>query len=73
MLLIAFKVASGQLGIGPQQAMHIAERLYLSGYLTYPRTESTSYPGKYDFRGIVVALSGVSTFSDYAKKLLQVK
>ena len=52
--------------------MHIAERLYLSGYLTYPRTESTSYPGKYDFKGIIQALAGSSTYSDYSRKLLQV-
>ena len=32
--------------------MHIAERLYLSGYTTYPRTESTSYPKAFDFKGI---------------------
>jgi DNA topoisomerase-3 len=39
------KMASSILGIGPQQAMHIAERLYLSGYITYPRTETSKYPG----------------------------
>lgn len=31
------KEASKVLGIGPAQAMSIAERLYLSGYLSYPR------------------------------------
>ena len=38
------KLCSSSFGIGPLEAMKIAEHLYLSGYLTYPRTESTSYP-----------------------------
>jgi len=52
------KVCSNNLGMGPHQvrtlykAMVIAERLYLRGYLTYPRTESTSYPKAFDFQGI---------------------
>ena len=47
------KHASLHLGLGPHDTMKVAERLYLSGYLTYPRTESTSYPDNFEFRQIV--------------------
>lgn len=40
----------GRLGLGPQQAMHMAERLYLDGYLTYPRTETNTYPKNFDLQ-----------------------
>ncbi len=45
------KACSKALGIGPHQALSIAERLYLSGYLSYPRTESTKYPKSFDIAG----------------------
>ena len=38
------KVASSALGIGAHQAIRVAETLYLAGYLSYPRTESSAYP-----------------------------
>jgi len=38
--VLMLKIASDFLHISPQQAMHIAERLYLSGLVTYPRTET---------------------------------
>ena len=37
------KAASKVLGIGPKECMHAAENLYLMGYLSYPRTESTAW------------------------------
>ena len=44
------KACSKGLGIGPHSALQTAERLYLSGYLSYPRTESTAYPQSFDIR-----------------------
>jgi len=37
------KAASEILRIGPGDAMHYAERLYLAGLVSYPRTETTKY------------------------------
>ena len=66
-------MASSALGMGPQHTMSIAERLYLSGLITYPRTESTSYPGKFEFKSIIHALTEANPdISAYANKLLKV-
>ena len=68
-----FKVASSALGMGPQHTMSIAERLYLGGLITYPRTESTSYPGKFEFKPIINSLTDANPdISAYANKLLKV-
>lgn len=42
------RVASSGLGIGPHHAMQVAEKLYTQGYISYPRTETTSYPENFD-------------------------
>jgi DNA topoisomerase-3 len=54
------KFVTKNLGMSSHQAMHAAERLYLSGYMTYPRTESTQYPGKFDFKSILGSLKNGS-------------
>ena len=47
------KVASSQLGLGPQHCMNIAEHLYINGWISYPRTESSAYPQHFDIRHVV--------------------
>jgi len=51
--------------------MHVAERLYLSGYLTYPRTETTKYPGAFNFKSVVNSVSKSMSYGRFAKKLLK--
>ncbi|KAM3572437.1 hypothetical protein VYU27_005564 [Nannochloropsis oceanica] len=65
------KEASKVLGMGPAQTMSIAERLYLSGYLSYPRTESTAYPESFDVRGSLALQTSHPIWGDYAKGLLE--
>eukprot|EP01138_Halocafeteria_seosinensis_P011457 gb/GECG01011702.1/.p1 GENE.gb/GECG01011702.1/~~gb/GECG01011702.1/.p1 ORF type:complete len:182 (+),score=9.16 gb/GECG01011702.1/:1-546(+) len=43
--------------MGPATAMSTAERLYLSGLVSYPRTESTKYPDSFDIHATVKALN----------------
>lgn len=42
------KLASKTLTMGPKECTVLAERLYLKGCISYPRTESTAYPKHYN-------------------------
>ena len=65
------KACSKALGIGPHQTMHTAESLYLSGYLSYPRTESTAYPKSFDIREALSQQAHDSRWGNYVCDLLQ--
>lgn len=47
------KMASQQLHLGPHHALSVAEKLYLSGYISYPRTETMTYPKNFDTEGVL--------------------
>lgn len=47
------KLSSTILGIGPFQTLNIAEKLYLSGFTTYPRTETSRYPKNFDIKSTI--------------------
>lgn len=64
------KACSKALGIGPHAAMQSAERLYLSGYLSYPRTESSAYPKSFDIRGTLQDQAGDNRWGPYVRDLL---
>ena len=65
------KACSKALGIGPHSAMQTAERLYLSGYLSYPRTESSSYPQSFDINGTLKQQSTDARWGRYVQELLR--
>ena len=65
------KACSKALGIGPHAAMQTAERLYLNGYLSYPRTESTSYPKSFDIKGALQSQSHDSRWGSYVSNLVR--
>eukprot|EP00879_Flechtneria_rotunda_P020115 GHRR01021155.1.p1 GENE.GHRR01021155.1~~GHRR01021155.1.p1 ORF type:complete len:503 (+),score=166.27 GHRR01021155.1:71-1579(+) len=64
------KVASSALNMGPAHAMSIAERLYSSGYLSYPRTESSAYPPNFDITGTLSSQTRHPIWGEYAAALL---
>lgn len=46
---------SKSMGMSPKQVMNVAEKLYTSGFISYPRTETTRYdPTGFDVRKILV-------------------
>jgi len=64
------KIASKSLGIGPHAAMKSAEHLYLSGFISYPRTESTSYPSSFDIKDALRTQLANPRYGDYVRSLL---
>lgn len=65
------KMASTRLGIGPNQALHMAERLYLDGFCTYPRTETNTYPKNFDLQHAVQQQTNHHTWGQYAGNLMR--
>ena len=66
----AFISAAGSLGYSAQRAMSIAEELYTTGYITYPRTDNTVYPEDLDPEELVAAFGDSRAFGDAAETLL---
>ncbi|XP_048467523.1 DNA topoisomerase 3-beta-1 isoform X3 [Rhincodon typus] len=64
------RVASSALGMGPQHAMQIAEKLYTQGYISYPRTETTQYPENFDLKGTLRQQVNSPYWSETVKALL---
>ncbi|KAL4442252.1 hypothetical protein ABPG74_009270 [Tetrahymena malaccensis] len=66
------RIASKKYEIGPHDAIQIAESLYLLGFITYPRTETTKYPNEFDFKQVLNAISNskFNNMANYAKNLL---
>ena len=67
------KLTSSALGIGPHRAMQIAEDLYTSGYLSYPRTESTRYPQSMELMPLLEELSHHPSYGKFARWLLMMR
>lgn len=64
------QVEANKIGIPPSAAMKIAEDLYTSGYISYPRTENTEYPRTLGLRNVLEKLKD-SDFAAQAEELLK--
>jgi DNA topoisomerase I len=65
-----FLAAAANIGISPSRAARLAEDLYTDGYISYPRTDNTVYPGSLDLREVLGQLKRVEGVGPYAEKLL---
>ena len=64
------QVEANKIGIPPATAMKLAEDLYTSGYISYPRTENTEYPKSLNLRSVLEKLKE-SDFKDEATEILK--
>ncbi len=66
----SLQAAGSSIGLMPARVMRIAESLYMSGYISYPRVDNTVYPSSIDFKQSLQMLSQNPVYAPYAKKLL---
>src|SRR2546427_7163876 len=63
-----FVAEAHRMGFGAAQAMRIAEDLYQSGFISYPRTDNTVYPSTVNLRSVLEKLRE-SPFASEAREL----
>ncbi|MDD1768814.1 MAG: DNA topoisomerase I [Methanomassiliicoccales archaeon] len=63
---------ANRLGLSASRAMSVAEDLYTSGFISYPRTDNTVYPKSLYLRGVLERLKE-SEFRKEAEELLSQK
>jgi len=69
----AFIRAATNIGFTAGTAMSIAESLYQSGFVSYPRTDNSAYPKNLDLGGITEKLLNVKELAPLAEKILHQK
>ena len=68
-----FVAEANRLGYGAAQAMRIAESLYQSGWISYPRTDNTVYPPTLSLRGVLNRLEDSDLAAEARELLAQEK
>ena len=64
------QTAAAAEGLTPARTMRIAESLYMSGLISYPRVDNTVYPETLDLSEVVTMLKGVPQYANYCDELL---
>eukprot|EP01083_Nonionella_stella_P198540 728845_1 len=65
------KRCSRYLRLTSQKTMHIAERLYQRGFISYPRTETNKFPNGLNLRNLVQQHRNSNEWGDYVGRLLE--
>ena len=66
----SLQTAAAAEGLTPARTMRIAESLYMSGLISYPRVDNTVYSETLDLSEVVTMLKGVPQYSNYCDELL---
>jgi len=69
----SFLRAATSIGLTAGNAMRIAESLYQSGFISYPRTDNSVYPKTLDLRAVLKELGKVAGLENLASQLLEKK
>jgi len=69
----SFLRSATAIGFSAGNAMKIAESLYQSGFISYPRTDNSVYPKTIDLRAVLAELEKVSSFKEPCQRLLAKK
>ena len=59
------------MGISPKETLSLAQNLYLSGLISYPRTSSNQLPISLNYKKILTSLSKQSQYKDLCNELLK--
>ena len=65
--------AAASEGLLPARTMQVAESLYMSGYISYPRVDNTVYPPSLDLKGILSTLAEVPVYHEHALRIAKGK
>jgi len=67
----ALQAAAAAEGLAPSRTMRIAESLYMSGLISYPRVDNTVYPPSLDLPSLLKTLDGVAAYHEHVQALLK--
>ena len=66
----SLQAAASGIGIRPSRTMRIAESLYMSGLISYPRVDNTVYPDGLDHAELLKMLGDNPAYAPYTQALL---